>query len=214
MWVKICGVRDVASAAVVARAGADAVGLNFYPRSQRCLTLETARAIVASLSPQVEPVGLFVNAELSIVRETAAALNLRTIQLHGDESPEYVAALGEFRIIRAFRVGAAGCERVQAELTQLAALGATPWRCLVDASVPGEYGGTGFVAPWETLRDEWSPEWPPLILAGGLTPGNVAEAVACCRPWGVDVAGGVETAPGIKDENLSRAFVENARRAS
>lgn len=212
MWVKLCGIRDVETAAAAAAAGADAIGLNFYRPSVRAVDVVTAARIVQSLPASVEPVGLFVNASLDEIETTATTCGLRTLQLHGDEPPELLAALRRYRLIRAFRVGADGLRDVDDSLQRLAALDVSLFACLVDAHVPGAFGGTGRIAPWELLAREWPARpRPPLILAGGLTPANVAAGIAACRPWGVDVAGGVESAPGVKDAGLMRAFVAAAR---
>lgn len=213
MWIKICGIRDVATAQDVARAGADAIGLNFYAKSPRVVAQAVAAEIVLALPRGVEPVGLFVNHSLDEVRSIARACHLRTIQLHGDETPETIAILsGEFQVVRAFRVGDDGLAPVEKFLAACSRLGASPWACLIDAKVPGAYGGTGQVAPWETIRREYrTGEWPPLILAGGLRLENVAQAVSVVAPWGVDVAGGVESSIACKDSALVRQFVLNAK---
>jgi phosphoribosylanthranilate isomerase len=215
VWVKICGIRNEATACAVAEAGASAIGLNFYPGSPRCIDVATAARIVAALPATVEPVGVFVNASARHMREVAGQCGLRTLQLHGDEPPEVLAELSEFRLIRAFRVGEAGLAEVRAELARLTAMQVDLAGCLIDARVAGVYGGTGVTAPWSLLAAEWPAlGGPPLILAGGLTPQNVAQAVRTCRPWGVDVAGGVESAPGVKNLEQVRAFLRNARDAS
>jgi phosphoribosylanthranilate isomerase len=215
VWVKICGIRDVETALVASAAGADALGLNFYRPSPRSTTADVAAEIVRSLPGTVEPVGLFVNSPVDEIRSIAATCGLRTLQLHGDEPAELLAALGEFRLIRVFRVGPEGLAAVDAELARLESLGVRLFACLVDARVEGAYGGTGRTAPWELLAREWPRrERPRLILAGGLTPGNVAEAIRRCTPWGVDVAGGVEFVPGVKDPGQIREFVKNARTVS
>lgn len=215
MWVKICGIRDEPTALAVAEAGADAIGLNFYPGSPRCIDVETAARITAALPATVEPVGVFVNASVRHMREVAGQCGLRTLQLHGDEPPEVLRELREFRLIRAFRVGEGGLAEVRAELARLTAMQVELAGCLIDARVAGVYGGTGVTAPWSLLAAEWpSLGGPPLILAGGLTPQNVAQAVRICRPWGVDVAGGVESAPGVKNLEQVRAFLRNAWEAS
>lgn len=215
MWIKICGVRDVATAELIAAAGADAIGLNFYPRSSRYVTPAAAEEIVRCLPSHVEPIGLFVNASTADIRCTAKQCGLRTLQLHGDEPPEMLAELSDYALLRAFRVGIEGLAELDAYLDRLLELGVSLRGCLVDAKVKGAYGGTGQRAPWELLAGEWTRrQRPPLILAGGLTASNVAEAVRMCAPWGVDVAGGVEAAPAVKDPRLIRAFCENARSAS
>jgi phosphoribosylanthranilate isomerase len=217
MWIKICGIRDVATALSVAQSGADAIGLNFYLPSPRFVAPAVAREIVAALPPGVEPVGLFINHSQEEVREIAIACGLQTLQIHGDEPPEFVAALAlDFRVVRSFRIDddktGAGMEQVARYLDACRRLGAIPWGCLFDAKVPGSYGGTGHVAPWDMIRREYNKdEWPRLILAGGLRPSNVARAIKAVSPWGVDVASGVESAVACKDSTLVRQFVLNAR---
>jgi phosphoribosylanthranilate isomerase len=213
MWIKICGIRDVATAQAVAQSAANAIGLNFYARSPRVIAPAVAKEIVAALPPGIEPVGVFVNHSLDEVRAIAGECGLRTIQLHGDEPPEILAALArDFKVIRAFRVCDDGLKEVDDYLLACRRLGALPWACLIDAKVPGHYGGTGRLAPWETVRRAYkTDDWPPLILAGGLSPENVAQAVASVTPWGVDVAGGVESTVACKDAALVRQFVLNAK---
>lgn len=218
MWVKICGITDPATAEQVASLGANAIGLNFYASSPRSVTAETAREICRHVGSSVEVVGLFVNHPLEAVREIVTSCGLTTVQLHGNESPEYVARLAEtarLDIIRVYRVGPDGLDEVRSDLQQCRRLGIELRACLVDARVEGAYGGTGTCAPWNLLRDEWpQDQWPPLVLAGGLHPDNVAEAVRTVRPWGVDVASGVESAPGVKNLEQVRQFVKNARSGS
>jgi phosphoribosylanthranilate isomerase len=161
----------------------------------------------------VEPVGVFVNHSVDEIREICEECQLQTIQLHGDEPPEQIAELtAEYRVIRAFRVGEEGLDAVSRYLDECDKLNAKPWACLVDGKSEGSFGGTGKTAPWETLRRLYrTAEWPPLILAGGLTAGNVAEAIRVAGPWGVDVASGVESSIACKDRALVRQFVQNAR---
>lgn len=209
IWTKICGIRDVETALAVAALAVDAIGLNFYDRSPRVVSLENAKEIVDRLPRNIEPVGLFVNHPLDTVRSISTSCGLRTIQLHGDEPPETIAALSAFRVIRAFRVGDAGLSEVASYLAECRRLSALPWACLIDARVEGAYGGTGQVAPWDVLRREYNfRDWPPLILAGGLRPENVADAIRTVQPWGVDVAGGVEATVACKDLAMVRKFVE------
>lgn len=217
MWVKICGVTDATTAEAIAAAGADAIGVNFYARSVRCVDVAAAAEIVRRIPDRVEAVGVFVNADTQKMLQTTARCGLRTVQLHGDEPPEQAAELvaAGLRVIRAFRVGAAGLAEVETELSRLRALGVELRGCLIDARVAGSYGGTGVTPPWELIREGWRrDDWPPLILAGGLTPQNVAAGICACRPWGVDVAGGVESAPGVKNLREVERFIENARGAS
>jgi phosphoribosylanthranilate isomerase len=216
MWIKICGVRDVETAQAAAAAGADAVGLNFYDESPRALKPAIAASIVAGLRaawPSVEPVGVFVNHSVEAIREICRECKLRTVQLHGDEAPEQVAQLAaDYRVIRAFRVGDEGLGTVARYLEACTRLRAIPWACLVDGKAEGSFGGTGKSTPWDALRRLYrSPQWPPLILAGGLTVKNVAEAIRVVAPWGVDVASGVESSIACKDSALVRQFVQNAR---
>jgi len=213
MWIKICGIREIASAQIAVQAGADAIGLNFFERSPRVVAPAIAAEIVTALKGAVEPVGVFVNHSVAEVREICHQCGLRTVQLHGDEPPEQVAELSaDFRVIRAFRAGPEGLGALARQLATLRGLGTVPWACLVDAQVEGSYGGTGQLAPWEIVRRDYVlAEWPPLILAGGLRPENVAEGVRVVNPWGVDVAGGVEAAVACKDATLVRKFVVNAR---
>lgn len=214
MWIKICGIRDVETALAVTACGPDAIGLNFYAKSPRVVTQALATEIVVRLPKAVEAVGLFVNHSLDEIHTICQRCDLGTVQLHGDEPPEFVAKLPQFRVIRAFRVGDEGLDEIAAYLERCRQLDALPWACLMDARVAGAYGGTGQKAPWDLLlRDYDTKNWPPLILAGGLHPGNVAEAVEKVRPWGVDVAGGVESAVACKDIELVRQFVEAARGA-
>lgn len=214
MWIKICGIRDRAAAAAVAGLRPAALGLNFYAGSPRCISEDVAAEIVRALPAEVEPIGVFVNHSAAEIRKIAHRCGLRTIQLHGDEPVSLLAELREFRIVRAFRVDTAGLAKVAETLAACAAGDCLPWACLVDAHVPGSYGGTGQVAPWSVLREEWQADWPPLILAGGLRPENVAAAITAVQPWGVDVAGGVESAPGVKDPLRVEEFIRAARRAS
>lgn len=213
-WAKLCGVRDAATAAALAELRPDAIGLNFYPRSARYVTPEVAAEIGRVLPAEVAAVGVFVNAGVDEILRTVDAASLAAVQLHGDEPPEAVAELKQRRdglaVIRAWRVGEEGLTPLAEYLADCEALGARPDAVLVDAKVSGAYGGTGHTAPWHLLQD-YQRDWPPLILAGGLTPGNVAEAVAAVRPWGVDTAGGVESTPGVKDAGLGAAFLAAAR---
>jgi phosphoribosylanthranilate isomerase len=216
MWVKLCGIRDVETARLAAECGADAIGLNFFGRSPRYVDPATARQIVDVLPPSVEAIGLFVNVPVEQIEAVAKACALTTIQLHGDEPPEFLAALRErlptARVMRAFRVGDEGCGEIASYLEKCVRLGVTPWRCLVDARVSGSYGGTGAIAPWEIVAREYRTDlWPPLVLAGGLVAENVSAAIAGVKPWGVDVSSGIESSPGVKDPEAMRAFLRAAR---
>jgi phosphoribosylanthranilate isomerase len=212
--VKICGVRVAADAEVAAEAGADAIGLNFYPRSPRCVGEAEARGVVRHLPAAVARVGVFVNAPADELQRLAEAVGLDLLQLHGDEPPELLAQLRGFRVIKAFRGPAASIDRVRAFLETARQLGCTPAAVLVDAYQPGVYGGTGHAVDWTQAAGLVSQLGGiPLVLAGGLTPGNVADAIRTVRPAAVDTASGVETEPGRKDPQAVRHFVHRARAA-
>lgn len=210
--IKICGVTCVADAETVAAAGADAVGLNFFPGSKRCVPLEMAAAISRALPADVRRVGLFVNADSREVRKVAKQLSLDVIQLHGDEPPELLAELGDWPIVRAFCTSPDWQTAVDHYLDRCGELHALPAAVLMDAYRPGAYGGTGAQAEWEEIV-RWSAERTelPIVLAGGLTPDNVSAAIEAVHPAAVDTASGVESSPGIKDAGLVRQFVAAAR---
>jgi phosphoribosylanthranilate isomerase len=206
--IKICGITSVDDALTAVRAGADAIGLNFYPRSPRYISLDTARQIVAAVPKGIVKVGLFVNAPAPDVCQTCDELHLDLIQLHGDEPPEYLTQLDDRPIIRAFRVGADGLAFVSDYLARCRQLQALPKLVLLDSLVAGEFGGTGKVVDWSVAQQYVTQSGlPPLVLAGGLTPDNVAEAIQAIRPAAVDVASGVESSPGRKDPAAIVAFV-------
>jgi phosphoribosylanthranilate isomerase len=210
--VKICGVTGPEEARRVAELGADAVGLNFYFASPRYVDPSRAAAILRELPPFVEAVGLFVNV---LLREAVAALaplpRVRCVQWHGDH-PEPPDASG-YHLVPAFPVrDEASLADITRYLDLCREVGRLPAAVLVDAHVPGQYGGTGQKAPWRLLAS-FRPG-VPLVLAGGLTPDNVAEAVRLVRPYAVDVASGVESAPGVKDLDKVRRFIDRARSAA
>ena len=211
--VKICGVKTAADALVAVRFGADAIGLNFHPPSPRCVTELIAREIIAALPPFVEPVLLSVNEEWSVILERVARLpGAGLVQIHGDRlTPPPPGA--EIRWMPALPVRDADSLRaIGAFLDECRASGSRmPSAVLVDAHVPGQYGGTGQVAPWDLLRS-FAPG-VPVVLAGGLTPDNVFAAIEATRPFAVDVASGVESSPGVKDAEKVRRFVSEAGRA-
>jgi phosphoribosylanthranilate isomerase len=203
--VKICGVTTPADAAFAADCGADAVGLNFYPKSPRFLRDELAEAIVRELPAFTTAVGVFVDPAGDAIRDHARRFGLRAVQTYAADarSESFFPAAH----IPAFRVKDA------ADLDGIRRLVAAcrPAAVLVDSFVSGAMGGTGHQAPWHLLAG-FDPG-VPLILAGGLTPDNVADAIRLVRPWGVDVASGVESAPGRKDPGKVRAFLDAVRAA-
>jgi len=201
--IKICGLRDAATARETARLGADAIGLVFYAPSPRHVEIDAAREIVAALPPFVMSVGLFVDAEPDYVRRVLAQVPLDVLQFHGNESPEYCAQFSR-PYLKAIRV------KPGLNLLEYAASYAGSRGLLVDAFVEGVPGGTGEGFDWSLLPDDLP---LPLILSGGLHPGNVKAAVEQVRPWAVDVSSGVESAKGIKDVAKIAAFVEEVNRA-
>ena len=206
--VKICGVTTPADARQAAEAGADAVGLNFYPKSPRFLTPAAAAAVVRELPPFTAPVGVFVGMPMRQACAVAFQLGLRGVQTYDDRPPTEDAF--PFAHVPAFRVADAGqLDGVRRYVEAARAAGRAPAAVLIDSFVPGQMGGTGHVAPWHLLAG-FDPG-VPVILAGGLTPENVAEAVAAVRPWGVDVASGVESSPGVKDPDKVARFVRAVR---
>ena len=198
--VKICGLTDKADALHATGCGADAVGLVFYAGSPRCVTAETARAICAALPPFVTRVGLFVNEEPQKIREIAAYCGLDAVQLHGDETPAQ-SNYAPLRTIKALRIKDAASLNDHAEYLVSA--------LLLDAWTPDAYGGTGECFNWDLAATVAAQR--PVILAGGLTPINVAAAVARVKPYAVDVSSGVEHAPGKKDYEKVAAFIRAAK---
>lgn len=198
---KICGITRIEDALVAAEAGADAIGLVFYDKSPRAVDVRQARAILAALPPFVTSVGLFVNASRCFIGEVLDAVPLDVLQFHGDETPEQCEGHGRpwFKALRV-RPG----DDLHAEARRFAGARAI----LLDAYVPGVPGGTGERFDWSLIPADLP---MPLILAGGLTPDNVTEAIASVRPYGVDVSGGVEAAKGIKDAAKVAAFIRRVR---
>ncbi len=213
--IKVCGVVSPEDAAMVLAAGAEAVGINFCRKSPRYVPPQDAGAIVEAARGKGTTVAVFVDEPFESIEEICGRLGIDMVQLSGDEPPE-VAGRIRRPVIRTVRVGAG---------TGLDGFGKYPCRAvLVDAAVPGKYGGTGTTLDWDLLgrtaggpflrKGCMPPAGPgiPWLLAGGLTPENVADAIRTARPFGVDVASGVESAPGKKDPGKTRAFVENARK--
>ncbi|MDX1610012.1 MAG: phosphoribosylanthranilate isomerase [Halofilum sp. (in: g-proteobacteria)] len=199
--IKICGVTRPDDARAAAAAGADAVGLVFHPPSSRALELEAALAVVAALPPFVTTVGLFLDPEAERVRSVLERVELDLLQFHGSEPAEFCASFGR-PYIKA--VSMAGGEDPAA----LAAAHPAARGVLADSHVAGQAGGTGKAFAWERLPRQREYR---LILAGGLTPDNAAEAVRQVRPDAVDVSSGVEQAPGVKDHARVRRFIEEVR---
>jgi phosphoribosylanthranilate isomerase len=217
--IKICGVTRASDAAVIAAAGADAIGLNFYAKSKRFLASEKIADVSSVIPASLKRVGVFVNASIDEIASAMKAAQLDFVQLHGDESVAEIATLIDAipvlrsQIIKAFRVKNSVAEIVEPFLAECAARGITLVAILIDAWSDEEYGGTGKTVESEDIKDWISRQKVPVILAGGLTPQNIATAIQTTRPHGVDTASGVESAPGEKDSEFVHAFVKNARDA-
>jgi phosphoribosylanthranilate isomerase len=203
--IKICGITRRADVDLCTRLGVDMIGLNFHPKSSRYIAPQQAIPLVKDLCPWLVPVGVFVEHSLNQACVIAHQLGLRAVQWYGTAAS--TTDPFPFAFIPSFRVkDAASLEEIIKYLAACQAYGYTPGAVLIDSHVPGAMGGTGHIAPWEILAD-----WPcpvPLILAGGLNPGNVAQAIKKVKPAAVDLASGVESSPGIKDPDLLKAFVE------
>ncbi len=199
--VKVCGLTRLEDALAAAHLGVEALGFNFYPGSKRYLAPASARTILRALPPLVVPVGVFVDASRDELVSAAAISGVQLLQLHGDEPPELCAQL-PLPVLKAIRV------RGPESLDQLDRYEEVVAGFLLDADSAG-YGGSGQTFDWALAAE--AAERAPVALAGGLTPANVAKAVRTVRPWAVDVASGVESAPGVKDHDLMARFVRAAK---
>ena len=200
--IKICGIKTLPDALAAIEAGADYLGFNFYPKSMRFIEKSACAEITSVLKqehPQIKLIGVFVNSSVEEIKDILQTCHLDLAQLHGDETPEIFAQLTPhaFRAFRGIPESNSGYERDEAPAI------------LIDAAVKGVYGGSGVTADW-TAAAELAKKYP-LLLAGGLTPENVADAIRQVQPWGVDVASGVESAPGEKDAGKMSAFVKAVR---
>jgi phosphoribosylanthranilate isomerase len=219
--IKICGITTPEDALLAADLGADAIGLNFYEKSPRFAV--RAQEICTSAPPEVLRVGVFVNPSLPALKETLAEIPLSAIQLHGDEPVELFEQItlltrslvyDRLPVIRAFRCSIGDFQTIPHYLDKLAHLHCNPAAVLLDACDPNSYGGTGKKLDWNELSTQRSLlSGYPLILAGGLTPDNVAAAIRTARPDAVDVASGVESSPGKKDPAKLRDFLAAAKAA-
>lgn len=201
--IKICGITSLDDALMAVEAGADALGFVFFRGSPRCISPEQTADIIRHLPPFVQTVGLFVNEEPATVNTLADRCGLDLVQLHGEEPPDFCGFVKR-RIIKAFRVKDASSLDAMANYRVAA--------CLLDAWSPAAHGGTGTTFNWEIAARAAASR--RIILAGGLSPDNVGEAIAAVNPYAVDVSSGVESAPGKKDVTLIRAFIEAVRQSS
>ena len=202
--IKICGITNGADALAAVEAGANLLGFNFYEKSARFLTPSAAAKIRTQLPKNAEAVGIFVNKPAADVAALCGSLKLHAAQLHGDEPPEVVAELSHTTpVIKAFRVEPDFPLKTLDEYQNVFAF-------LFDAAHTGQYGGTGRTSDWDVARRAAKDH--RIILAGGLKVENVAAAVRIVRPYGIDVASGVESKPGKKDHGQLREFIEEVRR--
>jgi len=204
--VKICGITNLADALAAVDAGADMLGFNFYRPSPRYIEPDVARLIIDELPEHVDGVGVFVNHSLAEVEKIAGETGLRILQLHGDESAEYCAALKTkgFQVMKAFNSG----ENFSARLIGDYDVDLV----MVDAAAGGVRGGTGQLSDWSQARQARE-LFPEIFLAGGLSPENVSAAITAVQPFGVDACSSLERVPGKKDHARVAAFVTAVRAA-
>ena len=201
--VKVCGITNLNDALAAVGAGADWLGFNFYEGSPRYIAPRDAHQIIEQLPQTVVSVGIFVNEEApDEVARKAKEAHVAAVQLHGDESTAYCQSLNHLFVIKALRVGK--------EWKPESALRYKTEAVLLDAYQMGARGGTGHTFDW-SLAQQAQKLTPKMFLAGGLTPGNVGEAITAVRPFGVDVCSGVEVKPGVKDVRRMKAFVQAVR---
>ena len=198
--VKVCGMTNLKDALVAVEEGADAVGFIFYKKSPRSVTMKLVREIILELPPFVDTVGVFVDETAEQINKIADNCNLDLIQLHGNESPTFCKRMRR-RVIKAFRV------KDMQSVKKLSSYQVSGF--LLDTFSESLQGGTGKVFDWNLALP--AKKMGPVIMAGGLTPNNVQQAIRQVRPYGVDVCSGVESQPGIKDHKKIRAFLKNAK---
>lgn len=202
MKVKICGITNYEDAAMVVDQGADALGFNFFPKSPRYIDPEDARKIIRRIPPFVTTVGLFVNVpEQTQVSMIARSAGVQVLQFHGDETPEYCRGMADWPLIKALRIGEKGIQENPEEYPVQA--------FLLDVKDDALFGGTGKSFDWELAKNIGHAH--PIILAGGLTPDNVREAIRVVDPYAVDVCSGVESAPGKKSAQKVMEFLNEVR---
>ena len=198
--VKICGMTNLKDVKVAVDGGVDAVGFIFYKKSPRSVTIKTVREIVVELPPFIDAVGVFVDETAEQINKIADRCNLDRVQLHGNESPAFCKKIRR-RVIKAIRVK---------DIQSLKKLSDYPVSSfLLDTFSEDQYGGTGRVFDWNLAYP--AKKYGPIILAGGLTPNNVRQAIQRIQPYGVDVCSGVESQPGIKDHKKMQTFLKNVK---
>ncbi|QYO65492.1 phosphoribosylanthranilate isomerase [Leptolyngbya sp. 7M] len=205
--VKICGITNLKDAISAIEYGADEIGFNFFPMSKRSISPKEARKIVNMLPSNIQKVGVFVNAPIHFISDQISFVGLDSIQLHGDESSNYLAILRQKtdkKIIRAIRIAS------NTKLTSIICSEAD--YVLLDTASTGSYGGSGKSFDW-AIADRATELFPYLYLAGGLTTENVVRAIRTVRPYAVDVASGVESSPGMKDTEKMKTFIQKAKNA-
>lgn len=205
--IKICGITNPDDALAAVAAGADALGFVFHKASARCVTAEVARRIIAMLPPFVLPVGVFVNENMKVVHDLMDSCGLALAQLHGDELAAYCEQLGR-PMLKAIRLRDMGSFLPLAEYKGRAGIRGF----VIDTYSESAYGGTGQTTDWSLAAE--AAKTAAILLAGGLTPDNVGEAIVKVKPYGVDVSSGVESSPGKKDHAKVKAFVEAAKLVS
>lgn len=217
IYTKVCGLTQQENVCMVVEAGVDAIGLNFYPKSKRFVSKEAATQLRNCIPDHIDVVGVFVNSAPEDVIDIAKTVRLSAIQFHGDESASEIKDVQDHcpsaKIFRAFRLSHDNLNQTIAEVSQLKDAGVQLSAVLVDAFVAGEFGGTGHQLDQELIQ-KLPADWPPLIVAGGLTPDNVAECIQTVKPWGVDVASGVESEPGMKAPDKTKRFINAAKTGS
>jgi phosphoribosylanthranilate isomerase len=198
--VKVCGMTNLKDTLVAVEEGADAVGFIFYKKSPRSVTMKLVREIVLELPPFVDTVGVFVDETAEQINKITDYCNLDMVQLHGDESPTFCKRMRR-RVIKAFRV------KDMQSVKKLSNFQVSGF--ILDTFSESLHGGTGKVFDWNLVLP--AKKFGPIIMAGGLTPSNVRQAIQRVRPYGVDVCSGVESEPGIKDHKKIRFFLKNAK---
>ena len=201
--IKICGITNLEDALAAVEYGADALGFNFYKKSPRHISPDKAAEIIAQMPPFIVPVGIFVNEKEDRIREIVSQSCLQGIQLHGDETPEFCQRFGS-RVIKAFQV------KIMASLERVSHYRVSAY--LLVSYKEGMRGGTGTTFDWHLAVV--AKTFGRVILAGGLSPQNVVEAVKLVQPYGIDVCGGIEKEKGVKDHGLMKQFIHDVRKAS